>query len=101
MELATIEDIVIEKNQKMIYIFDQFNERAFFIEMVGTREPIEGREYPICTNSHGKPPPQSLPSEFMDSDLLSQSQFDNNLYPDYDEEDDQPEFENLDDYDDL
>jgi hypothetical protein len=37
----------------------------------------------------------------MDSDLLSQSQFDNNLYPDYDEEDDQPEFENLDDYDDL
>ena len=53
-----IEDVIIEKNQKLLYVFDQFNERALFIEMVGKREYIEGREYPVCTKSQGKPPIQ-------------------------------------------
>lgn len=99
MEEVTIEDVVIEKNQKLLYVFDQFNERAFFIEMVGNREPIEGREYPICTNSHGKPPPQVLLTDFSNNDFIIDPEFDNSLYPDYDP--DKPEFENLDDYNDL
>ena len=41
-----------------------FNERTLFIECVGTITPVEGRSYPVCTRSQGKPPPQVQFSNF-------------------------------------
>jgi hypothetical protein len=58
MEDAIFEDIIFRKNQKLLYVFDFFNDRAFFIEYTGEVEEIDGREYPSCTNSKGVPPKQ-------------------------------------------
>jgi len=64
MEDVIIDDIVIEDNQKLLYVFDMFNERTLFIECVGTVSAVEGRTYPLCTRSQGKPPQQVLFSSF-------------------------------------
>jgi hypothetical protein len=60
MEVAVLEDIIFRKNQKLIYVFDFFNERSLFVEYTGEVKEIEGREYPSCTNSKGIPPKQVI-----------------------------------------
>ena len=58
MEDGVLEDIIFRKNQKLLYIFDFFNERSLFVEYTGEVKEIDGREYPSCTNSKGLPPKQ-------------------------------------------
>jgi hypothetical protein len=58
MDNAILEDVIFRKNQKLLYVFDFFNDRALFIEYVGESKEIEEREYPLCTNSKGLPPKQ-------------------------------------------
>jgi len=58
MENAILEDVIFRKNQKLLYVFDFFNDRALFIEYVGESKEIDEREYPLCTNSKGLPPKQ-------------------------------------------
>ena len=58
MEVAVLEDIIFRKNQKLLYVFDFFNERSLFVEYTGESKEIECREYPSCTNSKGIPPKQ-------------------------------------------
>lgn len=64
MDDVIIDDIILEDHQKILYVFDVFNERTFFIECAGSVDKIEGRTYPVCTRSRGKPPKQILFSEF-------------------------------------
>ena len=101
MDEVIIDDIVIEDNQKLLYVFDMFNERTLFIECVGTLKPVEGRTYPVCTRSQGKPPPQVLFSNFTkvaarieDNDEEPADEFLDENDPDL------SDFENMEDYED-
>jgi len=58
MENAVLEEVIYRKNQKLLYVFDFFNDRALFIEYVGEAKEVEEREYPLCTVSKGLPPKQ-------------------------------------------
>jgi hypothetical protein len=58
MDDAVLEDVIFKKNQKLLYVFDFFNERSLFVEYTGEVKEIDGREYPSCTNSKGVPPKQ-------------------------------------------
>ncbi len=58
MESAILDEIIFKKNQKLLYVFDFFNDRALFVEYTGEAKEIEDREYPLCTNSKGIPPKQ-------------------------------------------
>ncbi len=58
MDDAILEDVIFRKNQKLLYVFDFFNDRALFIEYVGESKEDEDMEYPICTISKGLPPKQ-------------------------------------------
>ena len=98
MEDVTIDDIAIEKNQKLLYVFDLFNERSLFIECIGKVKKTEGREYPSCTRSKGKPPEQVLLNDFHSN--LKVIPFEDEEYG-IDEDDDLPGLENIDDFDDL
>jgi hypothetical protein len=60
MEVAILDDIIFRKNQKLLYVFDFFNERALFVEYTGEAKEVDGREYPLCTNSKGLPPKQVI-----------------------------------------
>jgi len=58
IEDAVLEEIIFKKNQKLLYVFDFFNDRALYIEYTGESKEEEGKEYPVCTNSKGAPPKQ-------------------------------------------
>jgi hypothetical protein len=58
MENAVLEEVIFRKNQKLLYVFDFFNDRALFVEYVGEAKEDDNMEYPICINSKGLPPKQ-------------------------------------------
>ena len=58
MENAVLEEVIFRKNQKLLYVFDFFNDRALFVEYIGETKEDDNMEYPICTNSKGLPPKQ-------------------------------------------
>ncbi len=58
MDDAILEDVIFRKNQKLLYVFDFFNDRALFIEYVGEASEEEDKEYPFCSNSKGLAPKQ-------------------------------------------
>ncbi|MGD0583530.1 MAG: hypothetical protein ABR974_11385 [Bacteroidales bacterium] len=89
MEDATLEDVIFRKNQKLLYVFDFFNERALFIEYTGETQEIDGREYPSCTNSKGIPPKQVV------FGAPARKNFTNFVVTDEEEEDVEPEVDEL------
>ena len=99
MEEVIIDDIIISKNQKLLYVFDLFNERALFIECIGQVDQIVGREYPICTQSQGHPPKQVMMNGYSQPSFTDDDLSDTELIDADDSE--LPDFEELEDIDDL
>ena len=89
METAVLEDIIFRKNQKLLYVFDFFNDRALFIEYTGETREIEGRELPTCTNSKGVPPKQVI---FGSS---NRKLYNNIVVSDDEDDEDEPEVDDL------
>jgi len=58
MENAVLEEVIYRKNQKLLYVFDFFNDRALYVEYVGEVKEEDDKDYPNCTNSKGLPPKQ-------------------------------------------
>jgi hypothetical protein len=90
MEDAVLDDVIFRKNQKLLYVFDFFNERALFIEYAGETDEVEDREYPSCTNSKGIPPKQVVFGSTSRKNFTSFVVSD-----DEDEEDVEPEVDDL------
>jgi hypothetical protein len=103
MDDAILEDIIFRKNQKLLYVFDFFNERGLFIEYTGEVEEVDGREYPVCTNSKGIPPKQIVfggasrkkYNNLIVADEEEETEIDD-LYFNSDDEDSLPDFDNID-----
>lgn len=89
MESAVLEDIIFRKNQKLLYIFDFFNDRGLYVEYTGEAKEVEGRDYPICTNSKGIPPKQVV---FGNS---SRKLYNNIVVADDDEDEDETDVDDL------
>jgi hypothetical protein len=89
MDDAVLEDVIFRKNQKLLYVFDFFNERALFIEYTGEDKEIDGKEYPNCTNSKGIPPKQVVFGG------TARKNFNNFVVSEEDEEDVEPEVDYL------
>jgi hypothetical protein len=105
MEVAVLEDIIFRKNQKLLYVFDFFNERALFVEYTGEAQEIDGREYPSCTNSKGIPPKQVVfggtTRKIYNNIILSDDEDDDvpdvdDLFLEGDDEEPLPDFDNID-----
>ena len=60
MDKAFIKDIVKSDKQRILYVFDFFNERAFFLELMDSKEETHCSGYPKISLSGGSPPPQIL-----------------------------------------
>jgi len=89
MEVAVIDDIIFRKNQKLLYVFDFFNDRGLFVEYTGETKEVDGREYPACTNSKGLPPKQVV---FGSN---SRKLYNNIVVADDDEDEEEPEVDDL------
>lgn len=80
-----------KKSMKIIYIFDFFSIRSFFLEVVNVRKPEKedkNLEYPICTLSKGKPPNQTFVDNIEDFGIDGIDDFDDDI-----------SLDNIDDYD--
>jgi hypothetical protein len=88
MESAVLEDIIFRKNQKLLYVFDFFNDRSLFIEYTGETKEDEERDLPACTNSKGVPPKQVIFGS-------SSRKLYNNIVVSDDDDDDEPEVDDL------
>lgn len=58
MDETIIADHIKELKQRLIYVFDFFSGRAFFLEFVEEKEKIRHKKYPNCSNGLGDPPAQ-------------------------------------------
>jgi len=65
MEETALEELLTDENQRLLYVFDNMTERAFFMEL---SEIITGKtlEKPICSLSIGQSPVQILSFDEID-----------------------------------
>jgi hypothetical protein len=70
MDKILLEILIDESKQRLLYVFDFFNERAIFIELIGISQKTDGIEYPRFTFEQGHPPDQILLDDFMIEDSI-------------------------------
>ena len=61
MEKITLAEIIVSNYKRLIYLFDIFAERAFYIELVGSSEPNPTLEYPRVAFENAPVPDQYDP----------------------------------------
>jgi len=101
MEKAVISEYISKEKEKLLYVFDYFSGRAFFISLSKIIKEDKNKKYPCCSRSVGKPPPQIVLGDLNINDI-----FDEELNKIFGEEDDgdndkSDPHENIDDYKDL
>jgi hypothetical protein len=73
MDKSIFSEHISGLKQKLLYVFDVFNERAFFIEVVEIKDEAPSKSYPVCSLSQGIPPVQILLDEvFLQKNLTEQ-----------------------------
>lgn len=87
---VTLEEYISEVSQRMIYVYDFFSERAFFMELIETSDQTSPRETPFIADEKGEPPPQ------LALDSLIEEEEQENHWLDEDEEKDQLRLDDLD-----
>lgn len=88
MNETILNDLVSEKETKLIYVYDFLTMWTFYVELAEIIEPTDGTDYPNLLFSHGilpeNPPDKNFEAEKDDLE---------------DDFDGGPDFENLDDFD--
>lgn len=66
MEDTTLESLLEDEGQRLLFVFDYLTERAFFMEL---REIIPGKNLPaaVCSRSVGVPPAQTIAFDEVDT----------------------------------
>jgi hypothetical protein len=58
MDSIKIREIIKEKKERLLYVYDIFNDNLFFIELMDIYPPDCTLKYPTCIASIGEPPLQ-------------------------------------------
>lgn len=88
MDSVKIKELIKCRRERLLYVYDIFADKAFFLELIDIQEPSKKHKYPYCSASVGEAPLQlgelNVPMEqFGGSD---DSPFDN-LMNDYNSDD--------------
>jgi hypothetical protein len=83
MDGTTLEELLVDEKQKLLYIFDMMSDRAFFIELT---EIIPGKylDKPVCISSEGDAPEQILADDGIVA--IPKASIDEDFYGDEDYE---------------
>lgn len=60
MEKVTLDQVVIEKFDRLLFVFDQIGERQLYVELLRSLEPQKEIKYPRVIDKKGTPPPQMI-----------------------------------------
>jgi hypothetical protein len=88
MDNTRMSDFMHDIHDKMLYVFDVFNERLFFIELVEILNQDSSKEYPFCSFEKGQAPQQVFmdpifsPKDLDESLRLNDTSLDNEIYGD-------------------
>lgn len=91
MNETFLEDVVDEKNTRMIYVYDFLSMWTFMVELADIAEAEEGVLYPNLMYVHGQIPAEAPEKEFIAEDI-EEDEFKDDLDLDLDPED----YDNLD-----
>ena len=80
MESVKLQDLLKHKKERLLYVFDIFSDRCFFIELHDITKPDPHKHCPICTASAGDAPDQ-LSLEGIDPNI-NISDFDDDTFDD-------------------
>ena len=58
MDQVTLDEYLSEISQRLIYVFDFFAERAFYMELIEMTDQTSPKETPFIAQAKGDPPPQ-------------------------------------------
>lgn len=56
MDSVRIKDLLKQRKDRLLYVFDIFNDNLFFIELLDFFPPKSSVKYPVCSASVGEPP---------------------------------------------
>lgn len=92
MEKTALEELLVDEEQKMLYVFDYLTERALFMEL---SEIITGQhlDKAVCSLFIGDPPVQSISMDEMEKRIES-TEIGEDFYGDSDFNDDEFDSEN-------
>lgn len=94
MNEAKINELISSVDDKIIYVFDFFANRAFYITLTEIKEATQGVSYPFLANAIGKAPEQTT----YNNDSFLEDVNTSTLDDDFDENIGDEGFENIDDY---
>lgn len=60
MEKWLLDQVVVEKFDRLLFVFDQIGERQLYLELLRSLKPEDGVVYPRVIDRQGTPPPQML-----------------------------------------
>jgi len=66
MDQVTLGEHISQLNQRMLYVFDFFSDRALFIEVLEMTDQVSPRKTPFINLRQGDPPPQLAVDLLMD-----------------------------------
>lgn len=83
MENTSLEELLVDENQKLLYVFDMMSDRVFFIELTEII-PRKNLDKAICISSDGDAPNQISVDEGLS--VAPKASMDENFYGDEDYE---------------
>lgn len=109
MDVSMIREFISKENPKLVYVFDFFSDRSFDIEYIGNGRKSAKVSYPNCNIEKGKAPEQIVfdINEISDEELkeidtkVSKEDDSYDFLDEFDDTDETPKFESLDDYEDI
>lgn len=82
MDTVKIGDLLKSKKERLLYVFDIFSDRAFFIELFDIFEPNSKVKYPTCSASIGEAPEQISIDLNVDEDSLEEEESFDDIFND-------------------
>jgi hypothetical protein len=76
MDQVTLEEYITDETQRMIYVFDFFSERAFFIELLEKSDQTSPKDTPFIGHARGDAPPQLALDLLMDEPDAEPDEYD-------------------------
>ena len=58
MDSVKISELIKDRKERLLYVYDIFTDHSLFLELLDIFEPAKGVKYPICSASVGEPPVQ-------------------------------------------
>lgn len=85
MESVKISELINDRKERLLYVYDIFTDHSLFIELLDKFEAEAGVKYPICSASVGEPPIQLADDaiDISDEDFEEKNEIDD-LFGEFD-----------------